>query len=224
LLDELDTLANVGDECRHEGHQLRARLEAMGDDFERAGLLYRELLERERRAGNPTGEAHANWMLANIEYQAGRRDRAVAIGREARERIAQSPDDWAIAMVTRSLAGYLLATHAYDEAERAAIDALAIYAEIDPQSTYAGALLEILATVATTRGAYARAATLAGFANATAQRTGAVAHSSWTRDVHERLDGLLAAALTAGERATLRERGARLSAEEAIALAAARDR
>ncbi len=224
LLRELDTLAGASDASRQEGRQLRARLVTISEDFDQAAALYRELIEEERRLGNPVGEAQSTWMLANIEYRLGRPEKAVELAREARALIEQSRDGWAVAMITRSLAGYLLLTGARDKAERAAADALAIYADIAPESTYAGALFEILATVAMTRGAFARAATLSGFANAIAEKPGAVAYSSWTRALHDRLDELLTASLSASELTTLRERGARLSAGDAIALAMDDDR
>jgi predicted ATPase/DNA-binding CsgD family transcriptional regulator len=223
LLRELDTLAGASEASRQEGRQLRARLMTIREDFDQAAALYRELIEEERRLGNPVGEAQSTWMLANIEYRVGRPEKAVELGREARALIEQSRDGWAIATITRSLAGYLLSTGAYDEAERAAADALAIYADIAPESTYAGALVEIMATVATTRGAFVRAATLSGFANAIAEKPGAVAYISWTRALHDRLDQLLVASLSTNELTILRERGARLSAVDAIAIAVAMD-
>jgi tetratricopeptide (TPR) repeat protein len=224
LLEEFETLVDLGESARQAGHQLRARLAYMENDFERATALYEHLIDEDRRSGNVSSEGHSTWMLANIEYKVGRPERAVELGRVARDLIERTKDVWLISMVNRSLAGFLVASDAYAEAERTAWDALALYAEIDPSSTHVGTLVEILAFVAATRGAYDRAATLLGFASAAAARPGAVVYRSSTLAVRERLERCLADAIAAGalrerELAALRERGARLRAEDAIALA-----
>jgi predicted ATPase/DNA-binding CsgD family transcriptional regulator len=223
LLTELEALPTLGEATRREGRQLRARLTYMNGDFERAAALYADLIDRDRRTGNPMGEAQNTWILANLEYKAGRPEKAVEIGRSARALLEPLDDFWAIALVTRGLAGFLVAIEAYDEAERVAADALALYRDIDPGNAHIGTLVEILALIVAERGAFARAAMLQGFAlTATGKSGGAVCRSS-TLAVHERLDRRLAGALGAEELADLRARGARLSAEDATSLAMAKD-
>jgi predicted ATPase/DNA-binding CsgD family transcriptional regulator len=218
-LTEFEALPKLGEATRREGRQLRARLTYMNRDFERAAALYADLIERDRRTGNPMGEAQNTWMLANVEYKAGRPDRAVEIGRAARALLEPLDDFWAIALVTRGLAGFLVATETYDEAERTAMDALAIYRDIDPANANIGTLIEIVALAAAERGAFARAAMLQGFAIAATRERGGVVHRSSARAVRERLDERLAAALGSGELAELHARGARLAINDALALA-----
>jgi predicted ATPase/DNA-binding CsgD family transcriptional regulator len=223
LLTEFEALPTRGEATRREGRQLRARLTYMGGDFERAAELYRDLIERDRRTGNPMGEAQNTWMLANVEYKAGRPDRAVQIGRTARALLEPLQDFWAITLVTRGLAGFLIATESYDEAERVAADALRLYRDVDPANPHVGTLIEILALVASVRGASPRAALLHGFAMAVAHKAGGVIHRSSTLAVREDLDRRLAAALASDELAALRVRGSQFAIDDAIALALAAD-
>ncbi len=220
-LTELEALPNLGEATRREGRQLRARLTYLNGDFERASALYAELIERDRRTGNPMGEAQNTWMLANVAFKAGRPEKAVEIGRTARALLEPLDDFWAIALVTRGLAAFLIASNSYDEACRVAADALGLYRDVDPQNAHVGTLVEIVALVAAARGAFARAAMLQGFAIAASQRTGGVVYPASARTVRERLEQRLVTGLDAEELAALRARGARLSVADATALAMA---
>jgi tetratricopeptide (TPR) repeat protein len=219
LLTEFEALQNLGEALRREGRQLRARLTYMSGDFERAAALYEDLIERDRRTGNPMGEAQNTWMLANVAYKAGKPEKAVAIGRASLARLEPLEDFWAIALVTRGLAGFLVAIEAYDEAARVAADALALYRDVDPGNAHVGTLIEILALVAAVRGAVARAAMLQGFAIAATHKAGSILYRSSTLAVRASLDRRLAADLGPGELTALRARGALLAADDAIALA-----
>ncbi len=221
LLTEFEALSKLGEATRREGRQLRARLTYMGGDFERAALLYQDLIERDRRTGNPMGEAQNTWMLANVEFKAGRTHQAVEIGRKARALLEPLDDFWAITLVTRGLAGFLVATDSYDEAERVATEALRLYRDVDPANAQVGTLMEIVALVATVRGAFPRAALLQGFAIAAARKAEGVVHRSSTIAVRDDLERRLAAALGADELAALRARGSQLAVDDAIALALA---
>jgi predicted ATPase/DNA-binding CsgD family transcriptional regulator len=223
-LRELASLSDVSSYLRIEGRRLQARIAYFDDDLAAAATFYRELIEEARRGDDMHGQGDATWMLANVQYNRGDRESVVALGREALALVERIGDAHAIAMVARSLAGFLVATGSYDEAERIARDGLARYADINPGSLLVATLVEVPAFVAATRGALADAAVLSGFANARRGRPGTIIPGASTSAAHDRLESLFASLVASGrigadELASLQARGARLTAQDAIALA-----
>jgi predicted ATPase/DNA-binding CsgD family transcriptional regulator len=224
LVAELQSLPNATNYLLLEGRRLEARIAYFDNDFTAASASFRSLLEEARRRGDTVGQGEELWMLANVQYNRGDCRSVVELCREALALVQRGDDAHYIAMVTRSLAGFLVATGAYQEAERTARDGLALYADVDPSSLLVATLIEVPAFVAATRGAIDDAAVLAGFANARRARPGTIIPGASTSAAHDRLECFFADAIAArtigkDELASLQARGARLPPEDAIALA-----
>ena len=217
-LREAQALAAMTDEIRNEALNLSARLTYVSDDYELAIPMYRELNEAAKRANDIGGQGECTMVLAIIEYRAGRFERAVEIGRAGVAVLRDGGERWALALSTSTLAGFLVQTGELDDARAVARESLSLYAEIDPESSRIGTVVDIIGYVFAVEGDVTRAAQMQGLAGAIAARPGSV-QSRLGSDMAERLETILAGALTHEERAALRARGAALNLEEIMALA-----
>jgi hypothetical protein len=180
--------------------------------------LYEQIRSEYRTLGDSRGEQGYTINLAVLEHERGRTPRAIALIREILPAIRLGRDTRLVVHALLNLAGFLLAEDELCEAEAAAREVMEILAGFDPASCFAALAIENAACLYALRGDLGRAATLAGFADAVQRRLG------YRRDFADqttsnRLAAVLRRRLTPAELEPLREAGAALAPEAALALA-----
>jgi predicted ATPase/DNA-binding XRE family transcriptional regulator len=155
--------------------------------------------------------------LAEVEFNAGSVARAIELAARALELSRNQGDRRNMSLLCCNLAGYLARDGRFDEARAPAREALDLLAE-DRQSFLVASAVESLAHAAIAAGDAARAARLAGFAEARRTALGA-AREAGESENFERLMRAINAVLEGATADALLSEGSRLSVDEAVRLA-----
>jgi predicted ATPase len=221
-LSECESLTNVDTTVHYERRTLRAQLTLAKGDFAEYEKLVRELIEEDRRLGFSFDEGFNLFTLARGVFLAGRPQAAVDLARRAIPLLQNRGKSSIAPFATRELASYLAVTGDYADALETAAGALELFAAIDARGVHAALVIEIVALVAALQDDLPLAATLRGYvANLLLGHAG-FKYRFINLDVHARLEAVLGERLAGNELQALSERGAILSAHEAIALAKSR--
>ncbi len=197
--------------------ETRAVLSHLRGDLETAAHTWEQLRTELRSLGHVRGELAGAFNLAETEHARGQTVRAVEIVRETLPVVQAGDDKGALALLLVNLAGYLAATDDLANAVAAARESIGIYAAREPDHVRVAMAIEHLALAVALRGDPARAAILAGYANAAFARHGFEREFTETT-THDRLAALLHESLAAHELTRLIAEGAALKPEAAIAL------
>jgi tetratricopeptide (TPR) repeat protein len=155
--------------------------------------------------------------LAEVEFNAGSVARAIELAARALELSRNQGDRRNMSLLCCNLAGYLARAGSFDEARARAREALDLLAE-DRQSFLVASAAESLAHASIAAGDAARAARLAGFAEARRTALGA-AREAGESENFERLMTAINAVLEGATADALLSEGSRLSVDEAVRLA-----
>jgi predicted ATPase len=176
------------------------------EDHEAARKYQSEAQAIRRKLGDRSGLLASCMNLAELDFRTGRQAEAIASVREAAAEAGASGHVALRANLLANLAGYLLASDAVDEAERAAREALRIN-RLLRHNEWAVCCLEHLALARALSGSYLQAARILGFTQNYFERTDQ-ARDPLEQSEYERLTALLhgempeealAAALAEGE-------------------------
>jgi predicted ATPase len=224
--DEADAALAEGEaiETTIRTHRLRqlvsrAFVSSLRGDLERAAGAFEQLRIEHRAAGDILNERMMTLNLAEVEHARGRTSRSIELVRGVLPVFQAERNRSAIANVQRNLAGYLVADGQIAAARATACDAIRELA-LDPEHSFVTMSIEHLALALALDGELARAAKLAGYADAAHRRHG-YARESTESITYERLTALLAAELPAEELEAFLEQGGSFSAESAVVLALA---
>jgi predicted ATPase/DNA-binding XRE family transcriptional regulator len=197
----------------------RASLSNQRGDRETAARMYEELRKEHRTRGNTRGDLIAVLNLADTEHARGRTERAISLVRETLPTARSGAYNNVLAHLLHNLAAYLIAVEDLSGAAAAAREAIGIHtAAREPHHAKVAVSVEHLALVFALRGDLVRAATLAGYADASFERHGFQREFTETT-TYGRLTALLREGLATGDFARLAAEGATLTPEAAIALA-----
>jgi predicted ATPase/DNA-binding CsgD family transcriptional regulator len=217
-LTEAESIPHVSAALRLKSLASRAALRSGRGDVDAEARLYEQIRSEYRTLGDSRGEQGYTINLAVLEHERGRTDRALALIREILPAIRLGRDTRLVVHALLNLTGFLLSKNERCEAEAAAREVLEILASFDPASCFAALAVENAACVYALRNDLARAATLAGFADSVLQKLGYRRDFS-DRTTNARLAATLHRRLTPAELEPLREAGAALAPEAALALA-----
>lgn len=168
--------------------------------------------------GDAHGEQATVVNLAEIAYARGQTHQAVSLIGEILPGVRAGGDKTLLVNLLINLARSLAAENDLPGAAAAAREAVGIRSALDPEHAQVGAAVEHIALICATRGDFACAALLEGYADAS------VRSHKFVRDVtesmtHERLKALVHENLAPKELERLRAEGAALAPVDAIALA-----
>ncbi len=200
---------------------LRGHLGLRRGDLDAAAAAFEQFRQLHQALGNTHMECQAVMVLADTEHGRGNTDRAIALVREALPAVRAGSSRVSLTILLANFAGYLAA--AGDLAEAADI-AREVIAGSDPSDADFAVVVansvEHLALAIALGGDHARAARLAGYADAAPRPLGfARTHTeNWTR---ERLYGALREHIAVAELEALLAQGAALGPHDLVALALA---
>ena len=189
-----------------------------GNDYAGARGILEKLVEQQHSRGDLSGEMLTRAYLAYNTYMSGRIHDAIAYTRETVARVLPTGNVHLLAILWMDLAAFLCAADDLRGATESALEAIGLFVSIEPESSNVAMAIEVLALVCALRSDDARAAILAGFADATVARNG------FERDIaslrtHDRLTMLLEESFSQHDLERLRNEGALFSPEAAVAFA-----
>ena len=217
-LTEAEAIPGTSAHLRIRLLEARAHFSAGRGDLETAATVYEQLRKEERLLGFARGEQNAALNLAEVEYERGQTQRAIAIVRETLPTARSGADKNVRALLLDNLAGYLVAVDDLAGATAAACESIGIHAEREPDHAHVVIAIEHLALAFALRGDLARAAKLEGYAHAALERLGFLREFAEAK-TYDRLTALLREGIAPEELALLTAEGAALTPEAAIALA-----
>jgi predicted ATPase/class 3 adenylate cyclase len=195
----------------------RAYLSMVRGDFDAAANAYEQLRREHRSLGNAAEERMQAVNLADVEHARGQTERAIAIVREVLNGVRAQRNRGVLAILLANLAGYLAAVDDLPEACAAAREAIRVLAR-EPEHDQVAWAIEHLALVLALGGDLARAAALAGYADAALRRYDYDGEFT-ERTTRDRLAALMRERLPSEERERHLAEGAALTSEAAVALA-----
>jgi predicted ATPase len=219
-LTEAESIPHVSAALRLKSLASRAALRSGRGDVEAEARLYEQIRSEYRALGDIRGEQGYTINLAVLEHERGRTRRALALIQEILPAIRLGSDTCLVVQALLNLAGFQLAEDQFADAEAAAREALEILTGFDPASCFAALAIENAACIYALRDDVARAATLAGFADSVLRKLGYRRDFS-DRTTSVRLAAVLHRRLVPADLEPLREAGAALAPEAALALALA---
>jgi predicted ATPase/class 3 adenylate cyclase len=217
-LEEAERIPSSTRGLRMSAVQRRAVLSAIRGDAATSALLHEQLREEFRSVGDASGERIATVNLAEAEHARGRTHVAVAIARELLEALEVAGDPSNTTDVLANLAGYLVAVDDAAAARGAGREVIRRLAERDPEASNVTATIEHLALALALDGNAARAAKLAGYADAAFEKFG-FERQFTERATYERLGTRLRESYEPAELTCLLEAGAAMTPGAALALA-----
>ena len=214
-LAEAAELPHLARASRHQLLAAEASVNQDLGDLDGAAAAYADLRNEYRSLGNTRDEYNMTYNLADLEYERGRTEHAIALLREVLPAAREQSDPMLLVNVLSSLAGFLAATGDPVGASDSAREAIAKLAITEPESALVAIALEHLALGLALLGDVPLAGRLAGYANARLQAEGHV-RGFTEATTHERLKALLGERLDADEFARLANEGGAMTAVAAV--------
>ncbi len=196
----------------------RAKLSSISGDLAGAARAFEQLRNENRALGNLQVERVNVLNLADIEHERGATPQAIALVREILPAARADPEHVMLAIALANLAGYLVAVDDLPDGRDIAREAIRALAPRDQRSSFIAISAEHLALALALGGDFARAARLAGYADAALREFG-FAREFTERTTHDRLTALLVESLGPADFERLLAEGAALGPEAAILLA-----
>ncbi len=181
---------------------------------EEAAKLYTRALELVRRTGDERGALYLQAHIARMEFNRGNEHQAIASAQATLQAARRLGALGVEADVLVDLAGYHVSRGAIEEGSTYARRALELSRQINESATIVQAI-DHIAVVRAAQGDFARAAILAGYADAWRRREGLVRDAGDKR-AHEALEVAFRKEFGSDKLTALAERGAALTAEQAI--------
>jgi tetratricopeptide (TPR) repeat protein len=195
----------------------RAFLGYFTGDLAAAALAYEQLRKTYLQLGNTSGANSAAQSLAEVEYQCGQTEKAIATLALQLPSIRAGRDRLSLLSALGNMCGYLVAADRVSEALAIAQEAFLKSSEPDRDLMPMTCLVEHAALAIALQGDARRGATLAGYTEV------AFGHVGYRREYTEqitrkRLEALLCESLAPTELESLVAQGAALSSADALAL------
>ena len=192
-------------------------IQQMRGELEQARTFHALALEVSGKLDTPRQRAPFLCNLAEVEFELGDAERALALACEARDLYRRFDDRYGESLLDCNMAAYSIALDSFAAARESARAAVLALREQE-QPLYLAMGLEHLAVIASLTGAFEQAARLSAYAERRRNEL-EVPRERTERTGYDRMLGALERSVSSGDLQRWRAEGSRLSEDDALALA-----